>query len=272
MRIKRTTPTSGARETHPADRRGVRPGRRRGAHGPGRRRRTPPSDTFSASELAAAATPCSAPMWRAPPGTSTSKTNKLVVTVDSTVSRRRDSARSRRRPAPTPAPSRSSAPRASSSKLIPGGDAIYAEQLALLRRLQRPQRQHVLLPDRRSLHRRRGHLVLQLRPHHGDRPHRRVQLPRQRLRPRALQHLARPATRAPRAAPTSPAPANATVGHVRHPARQHHRHAQRQRHRPERHRQLRRRRHRLRHDPDQRLRRARRQRRPALLRQHGASA
>lgn len=43
-------------------------------------------------------------------------------------------------------------------------------QLALLTRLQRPQRQHLLLPDGRSLHRRQPALVHQLLAHHEHRP------------------------------------------------------------------------------------------------------
>ena len=168
---------------------------------------------------------------------------------------------------------RSSAPPASSPSSISGGDAIYAEQLALLARLQRPQqRRHALLPDRRPLHRRRGHLVVQLRPHHGPRHHGRA--PASRRNDYGIVRYTNTSVAKP-----------GTVGsvghhqrgqrhrrHVRHPSRLHHRHPQRPGHRPQRHGQLRRRRHRLRHDPHQRLRRAGRQRRPALLRQPAPSA
>ncbi|WP_328522897.1 hypothetical protein [Kribbella sp. NBC_00359] len=75
-------------------------------------------------------------------------------------------------------------------KYIAGGDAIYGGQYRMLARLQHPQRQHVLLPDRRTLREHRIQLVLELQQDHAARDDLRVELPRQRLlRDRQVQHV-----------------------------------------------------------------------------------
>ena len=64
--------------------------------------------------------------------------------------------------------------RACSRTQLSGGDAIYGGAVPLLARLQRPQRQHVLLPDRRPLRQHRLDVVLQLGPDVGARHHARA--------------------------------------------------------------------------------------------------
>ena len=153
MRIKRTTPRSGmARRTRliavttglvaaaalavptaNAERR--RDVQRQPAHAP---RATP----CSSADVAGTA-------WNVDPTTKT----LVVVTVDSTVSQA-EIAKIKKAAGANAGALRIERTPGTFNKLISGGDAIYAHQLALLARLQRPQRQHLLLPDRRSLHRR----------------------------------------------------------------------------------------------------------------------
>ncbi|CAK7282099.1 hypothetical protein SGPA1_20065 [Streptomyces misionensis JCM 4497] len=108
----------------------------------------------------------------------------------------------------------------------------------LFARLQRAQRQHVLLPDRRALRPGGLHLVQQLRAHHHAGHQRGLQLPGQRLRPGQVHQLL---DRAPERGrqPDHLQRGHPECGPDRLPARLHHRYAQRQGHRAQRHRQLR---------------------------------
>ena len=213
VRIKRTTPRSGDGETHAADRRRVRhwwpsaPSPRPTAHAqnPAPARRSAPPSSPPASDAVLGAD-VAGTAWYVDQAT-----NTLVVTADSTVSAGRDRqdragrGRQRRR-----GPDRAHR-RARSASCISGGDAIYDPQLALLARLQRPQRQHLLLPDRRSLHRRRR------RPGPTGPRHRASARPPAPASPATTTascgtRLRRRPRRARSAARTSPAPATPSVG------------------------------------------------------------
>ena len=88
-------------------------------------------------------------------------TNQVVVSVTARSPAPSSRAQGRRRPRSAPPPGSRRAGHV--QHLITGGDAIYGGAVPLLARLQRPQRQHVLLPDRRALHQHRRDLVPQLR-------------------------------------------------------------------------------------------------------------
>ncbi|CAM5624526.1 Serine protease OS=Streptomyces microflavus OX=1919 GN=Smic_14180 PE=3 SV=1 [Streptomyces microflavus] len=144
-----------------------------------------PTGTFSATQLTSASdavlgADIAGTAWNIDP-----KTNRLLVTVDSTVTQAEIAQIKKAAGANASALKIERTP-GKFTKLISGGDAIYSSTRTLLAGLQRPQRLHLLLPDRRSLHRRRDHLVGELRPHHGARHDVRLQLPEQRLRHRAL--------------------------------------------------------------------------------------
>ena len=95
------------------------------------------------------------PRSRAPPGAVDPVTNQVVVTVDSTVTGAKLAAVKADRRASSAARSGSSRRRRAAARdlrrrrHLPGGGPLLA-------RLQRPQRQHLLLPDRRPLHQHRA--------------------------------------------------------------------------------------------------------------------
>ena len=157
---------------------------------------------------------------------STPETNQVVVTVDSSVK----GARLASGQGLGPQPRRGGAPRvrrpARSARLRHRRRRDLRRRVPLLARLQRPQRQHVLLPDRRPLQQDRaqrgGRQQLAARCIGGTGRH---QLPRQRLRHRPLQHArmrpTRPGTR--RAAQDITSAGERRRRPVGHPPRQHHR-------------------------------------------------
>ena len=109
--------------------------------------------------------------------------NQVVVEVDSTVTGAGYPASRRWWPAPRGAARLQSV----SGRLTPTHRRRrrhLRQPVPLLARVQRAQRQHVLLPDRGALHRPGHRVVLQLQPHHQARRPDRHQLPEQRLRHR----------------------------------------------------------------------------------------
>ena len=71
--------------------------------------------------------------------------------------------------------------------LLSAGNAIYGGRYRCSLGFNVVPRQHVLLPHCRALRQGRQELVHQRQPRHADRPHDRLQLPRQRLRARAVR-------------------------------------------------------------------------------------
>lgn len=134
--------------------------------------------TFSANQLSAASdavlgADMAGTAWNVDPATKT-----LRVTVDSTVSQ----AEIKQIKKSAGANSRRSADRAHVRHVQQAAlrwRRHLRPRLALFAGLQRPQRQHLLLPDRRSLHRRQPAVVHQLVELHEHRPDGRIELPDQ---------------------------------------------------------------------------------------------